>query len=163
MTVYHGSSGEVKNPNVSFSKKYLDFGQGLYITTFKTQAEKWASRKADRTENGIATVNVFDFADNLDSYKVLNFESENENWLDFVCNCRKGSEEYKNYDIIIGAVADDDVFKTVNMYFRGLWDKKKTLEEIRYYKTSNQICITNQQTLEEVLTFKFSYIVGVNK
>lgn len=101
MTVYHGAAAEIKNPDVSFSKNYLDF----------------------------------------------------------VCNCRKGSEIYKDYDIIIGAVADDDVFKTVNMYFRGLWDKKKTLEEIRYYKTSNQICITNQEVLDKVLSFQSSYIV----
>ncbi len=34
-----------------------------------------------------------------------------------------------NYDIIIGAVANDDVFKTVDMYFRGIWSKKKALDE----------------------------------
>ena len=159
MTVYHGSAGEVRNPNVSFSKNYLDFGRGFYITSFKTQAEKWALRKADRAKDGIATVNVFYLADDLSSFKTLKFESEDEAWLDFVCNCRKGSEIYKTYDIISGAVADDDVFKTVNMYFRGLWDKKKTLEEIRYYKTSNQICISKQEILEKVLTFKYSYVV----
>ena len=65
-----------------------------------------------------------------------------------------------SYDIIIGAVADDDVFKSVNMYFRGLWDKQRTLEEIRFYKKNNQICITNQEVLEKVLTFQSSYIVG---
>ena len=36
------------------------------------------------------------------------------------CACRKGDNIYKNYDIIIGAVANDDVFKTVDMYFRGI-------------------------------------------
>ena len=161
MTVYHGSIGEIKKPDVSFSKNYLDFGKGFYVTTLRNQAEKWALRKADRTEKGIATVNIFELTDDLSGYKILDFKSENEEWLDFVCSCRKGSEIYKNYDVIIGAVADDDVFKTVNMYFRGLWDKKKTLEEIRYYKTSNQICITNQEILNKILTFKSSYIVGV--
>ncbi len=161
MIVYHGSSSEIKNLDVSFSKNYLDFGKGVYLTSFKTQAEKWALRKAARTENGIATVNIFELAEDLSTYRLLDFKSENEAWLDFVCDCRKGSEKYKDYDIIIGSVADDDVFKTVNMYFRGLWDKKKTLEEIRYYKTSNQICITNQEVLNKILTFKSSYIVEV--
>ena len=45
---------------------------------------------------------------------------------------------YKNYDILIGAVAIDDVFKTVDMYFRGIWSKKKALEELRYYKMNDQ-------------------------
>lgn len=56
-------------------------------------------------------------------------------------------------------MADDDVFKTVDMYFRGLWGKEKALEELRYYKMNNQICIVNQKVLEQILTFQKSYEV----
>ena len=63
------------------------------------------------------------------------------------------------YDIIVGNVADDDVFKTVDMYFRGLWDKQKVLEELRYYKMNNQICIVKQEILEQILVFKGAYEV----
>ena len=35
MIVYHGSTEIIKNPDVVHSKKYLDFGRGFYITTFK--------------------------------------------------------------------------------------------------------------------------------
>ena len=90
------------------------------------------------------------------------FEKENEKWLDFVCACRKGQPLNKEYDIIIGNVADDDVFKTVDMYFRGLWDKEKVLDELRYYKMNNQICIVNQETLNRVITFKRAYEVENN-
>ena len=159
MLVYHGSIYKIEFPDVKFSKKYLDFGQGFYLTTFQKQAEKWALRKADRIETGIATVNVYELKDNLEEYKVKKFDSDNEDWLDFVCQCRKGEDIYKQYDLIIGPVADDDVFKTINMYFRKLWDKTKTLEELRYYKLSNQICITNQKAVEKLLSFKSSYIV----
>lgn len=159
MLVYHGSISKIEFPNVSFSKKYLDFGKGFYLTTFQKQAEKWASRKADRIESGIATVNVYDLNEDWNDFKVKKFNYDNEAWLDFVCLCRKGEDIYKEYDVIIGPVADDDVFKTINMYFRNLWDKTKTLEELRYYKTSNQICITNQKAIEKLLTFKSSYRV----
>ena len=159
MLVYHGSIYKIEFPDVKFSKKHLDFGQGFYLTTFQKQAEKWALRKADRIETGIATVNVYELKDNLEEYKVKKFDSDNEDWLDFVCQCRKGEDIYKQYDLIIGHVADDDVFKTINMYFRKLWDKTKTLEELRYYKLSNQICITNQKAVEKLLSFKSSYIV----
>ena len=87
------------------------------------------------------------------------FEKENEKWLDFVCACRKGQPLNKEYDIIIGNVADDDVFKTVDMYFRGLWNKEKVLNELRYYKMNNQICIVNQETLNRLITFKRAYEV----
>ena len=83
-------------------------------------------------------VNVYELSEEWDDFKVLSFEKENEKWLDFVCACRKGQPLNKEYDIIIGNVADDDVFKTVDMYFRGLWDKEKVLGELRYYKMNNQ-------------------------
>ena len=155
MIVYHGTTEVIEKPDIKHSKKYLDFGKGFYLTTYEEQAKKWAVRKGMRQEKpGI--VNVYMMNDNLDKYQVLSFEEENEKWLDFVCACRRGESLNVDYDIIIGNVADDDVFKTVDMYFRGLWDKKKVLEELRYYKMNNQICIVNQKTLDEVLTFQKS-------
>ena len=77
----------------------------------------------------------------------MRFNNENEKWLDFVCSCRKGVSLNEAYDMIIGNVANDDVFKTVDMYFRGLWDKNRTIEELRYYKMNDQICIVNQEVL----------------
>ena len=147
MIVYHGSTEIIKKPDVIHSKKYLDFGMGFYITSFENQAEKWAVRKGMRQEkNGI--VNVYDLSEDWSEFRVLSFEKEND--------------INREYDIIIGNVADDDVFKTVDMYFRGLWDKKKVLDELRYYKMNNQICIVNQKTLDKVLKFKKAYEVDKN-
>ncbi len=161
MIVYHGSTEIIKKPDVIHSKKYLDFGMGFYITSFENQAGKWAVRKGMRLEkNGI--VNVYDLSEDWSEFRVLSFEKENDKWLDFVCACRKGNDINREYDIIIGNVADDDVFKTVDMYFRGLWDKKKVLDELRYYKMNNQICIVNQKTLDKVLKFKKAYEVDKN-
>lgn len=158
MIVYHGSIEILKNPDVMHSKKYLDFGQGFYLTTFENQAKKWAARKGMRQKK-TPIVNVYEMSEEWQNLKVLSFEKENEEWLDFVCACRKGEPLNKEYDIIIGNVADDDVFKTVDMYFRGLWDKKKVLSELRYYKMNNQICIVNQETLNRLLTYQNSYEV----
>ena len=158
MIVYHGSADIIKSPDVKYSKKYLDFGRGFYLTTYENQAKKWALRKGMRLEKS-GVVNVYELKDNWKEYKVLSFEKENEQWLDFVCACRRGEELNKDYDIIVGNVANDDVFKTVDMYFRGLWDKKRVLEELRYYKMNDQICIVNQDVLEKVLVFQRSYEV----
>lgn len=158
MTVFHGSNLEIRTPDVSFSKSYLDFGKGFYVTSYKNQAERWALRKASRY-GGTPSVNIYTFADELSEFKVLKFDNENEKWLDFVCACRKGEEINRDYDIVIGNVADDDVFKTVDMYFRGLWDKQRTIEELRYFKSNDQICIVNQKILPAVLKFEKSYFV----
>ncbi len=158
MIVYHGTTEIIEKPDVEHSKRFLDFGKGFYLTTYEEQAKKWAVRKSMRQGRN-AVVNVYELNDNLEKYRVLSFEKENEKWLDFVCACRKGENLNKEYDIIIGNVADDDVFKTVDMYSRGLWDKKKVLEELRYYKMNNQICIVNQDTLNQVLVFQEAYEV----
>lgn len=157
MIVYHGTTEIIEKPDVKHSKKYLDFGKGFYLTTFEEQAKKWAIRKGMR-QGKKAIVNIYEMKDSCDEYRVLSFE--NEKWLEFVCACRKGESLNIDHDIIIGAVADDDVFKTVDMYFRGLWDKKKVLEELRYYKMNDQICIVNQNTLNEILIFQKAYEVN---
>lgn len=161
MIVYHGTTEVIEKPDAAHSKKFLDFGKGFYLTSFEGQAKKWAIRKGLRQQKR-AVVNVYELKDNLDAYHVLSFDKENEQWLDFVCACRKGEDINRDYDIIIGSVADDDVFKTVDMYFKGLWDKEKVLNELRYYKMNDQICIVNQKTLDEVLNFKESYEVNFN-
>ena len=45
---------------------------------------------------------------------------------------------------------------------RGLWDKEKVLRELRYYKLNNQICIVNQETLNQLIIFKSAYEVENN-
>ena len=40
MILYHGSTYEIREPNVSFSKKNLDFGSAFYMTAYRQQAEK---------------------------------------------------------------------------------------------------------------------------
>lgn len=160
MRVYHGSTVIVDKPDISFSKDYLDFGKGFYVTSYKEQAENWAVRKAMR-KNSKGIVNIYELDDDLSSLNVLKFSDDNI-WLEFVCNCRNGSDEYKAYDIIIGDVADDKVFRVVEMYFKGIWDKKRTLEELKYYKRNNQICIVNQDALNKKLRYIESYEVVNN-
>jgi hypothetical protein len=106
MILYHGSNQEIIKPNVEFSKRYLDFGRGFYLTSYQEQSEKWALRKAARL-GGEPTVNVYELPEDFASYKICSFETENELWLDFVCNCRKGELIYEQYDLVMGRVADD--------------------------------------------------------
>ena len=40
--------------------------------------------------------------------------------LDFVCRCRDGEKDYQKYDLIFGKVANDKVFRVVDMYHTGI-------------------------------------------
>ncbi len=157
MLVYHGSNQEVQNPDVKHSQKFIDFGPGFYVTTFKKQAEKWALRKAMR-RGGRAIVNVYEMKDELQEYSIRQFEGADGEWLDFVCGCRRGEILNQKYDIVIGNVANDDVFKSVDLYFRGIWDKERTIEELRYYQQNDQIVFVSERALN-LLCFSGSYEV----
>ena len=159
MKVYHGGIIEINHPDVNHSKNYLDFGIGFYVTSYPEQAERWSVRKSMRSGKGKPIVNVYNFNEDLSGYNVLKFRDpeDDEKWLDFVCNCRDGKNDYEKYDIIIGGVANDDVFKSVDMYHRGVWDKERTLKELRYFKKNNQIAFITQKAIDNLLSFESSY------
>lgn len=159
MIVYHGSVLEVRKPDIYHSKAHLDFGVGFYTTTFSKQAERWAARKGMRlSKSGI--VNVYEIGD-ISSFNVLRFTDTDREWLQFVVNCRDGKDIYKQYDAVIGNVANDDVFKCVSMYMDGIWDDMRTLNELRYFKKNDQIAFLSQKIIDKVLKFKESYEVPV--
>ena len=69
MTVFHGSICEVRTPDLSRSKKNIDFGPGFYVTTIRHQAERWAKRKSARL-GGEAVVTEFNMLDDWSEYRV---------------------------------------------------------------------------------------------
>ena len=81
-------------------------------------------------------------------------------WLDFILDCRNGSTRYLDYDIIIGGIADDKVYNTIELYEFSLITKDEALNRLKYYKPNNQICIANQEILDKYLQFKLCEVIG---
>lgn len=158
MTVYHGSDIMIEKPDVLHSMKRLDFGPGFYVTTVMEQAQRWAKRKAVLRDSGAGVVNMYEMTE-AKGLAVMDFADDLEAWIDFVCQCRDGSDEYKKYDIIKGKVANDKVFRVVDMYKRGIWDKPRAIKEIRVYKTYDQIAFISQAAIDTMLTFTGSFEV----
>lgn len=77
----------------------------------------------------------------------------NEEWLDYIIACRNGEDIYQNYDIVIGGIADDRIFNTLELYLDGLIDKTEALKRLKYEKPNNQICILNQKIIDDYLIF----------
>lgn len=158
MILYHGSTVIVNNPDTLHSEHHLDFGRGFYVTSVKVQAERWAKRKAmlDGYDKGI--ISVFEYSEDS-GFIIEDFGDDLETWIDFVCDCRNGAEYFKQYDIIKGKVADDRVFRVVDMYKRGIWEKERAIKEMKAYKTYDQIAFITQKAIDSTLKFKESYEV----
>ena len=75
MIVYHGSSEVVRQPDIIHSYRALDFGKGFYVTTVKSQAERWARRKAVLT-GGRAIVNRYRMDEDMTGLRVKRFADD---------------------------------------------------------------------------------------
>ena len=164
MIVYHGSTLEIPVPDSRHSKQFLDFGPGFYVTSFREQAERWARRKSARIGASVRpVVNVYTLETNFSGFTVLQFGSANEKWLDFVCDCRDGKPVYSPYDVIVGRVADDDVFRTVQSWRQGDISKERALELLRFATPNDQIVLRSDRVIADKLRFVRSYYVAEDK
>lgn len=150
MLVYHSSNLRFDTPDVLHSREALDFGKGFYVTRLYEQAEKYANRFLRAGED--AYMHIFEYTPSAD-LRVRVFDSYNEEWLDFVCSCRKGGEDYKQYDIIEGGVANDKVFQTVDLYMAGVFNKEQALQNLAYEMPNNQLCFITQRAINDCLSF----------
>ena len=81
----------------------------------KEQAESFTSIVNRRNNTTSRVVNVYDFDERkITDLSILKFSNADESWLDFVIANRRGECKGKKHDIIIGAVANDDVISPYN-------------------------------------------------
>ena len=148
MILYHGSNMIVDKPKLIEQNRFLDFGYGFYTTTNKKQAENFAQKVVVR-RGGTAIVNIYELDDVVSTQilKVRKFNDPDEEWLDFVSAHRNGTYNGDQYDIIIGAVANDDVYRTLQVYSSGLLTKEQALEALKIKKLFNQYVFSTEKSL----------------
>lgn len=102
--IYYGSYCVVDKPEIRKGKFTKDFGVGFYCTILEEQALKWALKYET------SVINKYEYNENS-NLKIKNFVMMAEEWLDFIIDCRSGKSH--DYDIVIGAMADDQVYNYV--------------------------------------------------
>lgn len=150
MLVYHSSNQCFAKPDVLHSREALDFGKGFYVTRLQEQAEKYAKRFIRAGED--AYLHIFEYTPDS-NLRIKIFTAYDEEWLDFVCNCRKGGEKFKQYDIIEGGVANDRVYQTVDLYMAGVYNKEQALQNLAFEMPNNQLCFVTQKAIDSCLSF----------
>lgn len=149
MILYHGSNTVVEKPRLIEQNRFLDFGYGFYTTTNKSQAESFAKKVVVR-RGGIPTVNIYEIDDNIgeELLKIKRFNALDEEWLDFVSAHRNGAYDGEQYDLIIGAVANDDVYRTLQVYSTGLLTKEQALEALKIKKLFDQYVFATNEAIK---------------
>ncbi len=146
MPVYHGSYMEIREPVILKGHHTKDFGHGFYCTVIREQAVRWARRY------DTSVVNVYSVLID-EELNILNFKSMTEEWLDFIIACRRGIPH--NYDIVIGAMADDQIYNYIADYMNGIITRKQfwALAEFKY--PTHQINFCTDKALK-CLKFEYS-------
>lgn len=153
MILYHGSHVLIKEPDLAHSRLNVDFGRGFYTTPIYSQALKWSLKFKNDGKDSI--ISFYEFDDNLmETLKVLKFDSYSADWLDFAIDCRKGKDN-NDYDLVIGGVANDKVFNTIELFFDGLIDKAEAIKRLKYEKPNLQLTFRSEKALS-YLKFKGS-------
>lgn len=155
MILFHGSKLPVERPDVLHSRKRVDFGPGFYVTPIYDQAKSLCKRFL--TLGNAAYISKYQLDDEVfqSETKILQFETYSEEWLDFVFSCRQG-QDTSDYDIVIGGVANDKVFDTVELFFQGMITKDTAMGRLRYEKPNSQVCIRTQDIIDRYLYFEGS-------
>jgi len=157
ITLYHGSYVAVRNPDVAYGRKEVDFGQGFYLTCLCKQASDWARVIAGRApkRKAILTKYAFDKDAALAAgYRYKEFLAYDMEWLEYVVDCRKGGRRQRRYDIVEGGVANDNVIDAVEDYENGVITAEQALGQLKYKKVNHQICIHNQEVVDRFLRFQ---------
>lgn len=149
MIVYHGSNVVVERPVLLTPKRTLDFGTGYYTTTNKNQAISFAHKVMLRNDSQTKAVSMYeiDFVNMENTLEVLKFNEPNGEWLDFVFSNRQGIYSGKQYDVIIGAVADDTIYRVFSLYEAGLLDREETLKRLKVKKLYDQVTFCTEKAL----------------
>ena len=154
--IYHGSYKEIKKPDLKIGRIATDFGQGFYLSQDIDNAKKWAC-KSEKSFLNTYTL----FLDNL-SVKEISLDNE---WLEIVHTFRNGEiyEFDKNYDVIIGPIADDKLFATFELYELGVLSDKQTIEVMNCMNYGTQYVLKTENAVNNLNFVKCKELKGAER
>ena len=152
MKLYHGSTVVVKQPNIRIGRKNTDFGKGFYTTTDFDQAARWARIRSKRAGADVAIVSVYEIDDNIlqnKDFNIMEYHRATEQWLNFVVNNRRTAPLH-NYDIVLGPVANDNLYATISMYENGQLSVEAAIVQLNTHVLYNQVSFHTKEALSQI-------------
>ncbi len=152
MKLYHGSTVSVRRPSLRFGRANTDFGKGFYTTTDFEQAARWARIRQERAKSGNAIVSVYKIDDNLlqqNDLHVMEYYGATEEWLNFVVRNRRKAPLH-DYDIVLGPVANDNLYATISMYENGQLSVEAAIVQLKTHVLYNQVSFHTKKSLSNV-------------
>jgi hypothetical protein len=159
MILFHGSNAEISSIDLSKCGKYKDFGQGFYLTSLKQQAIDWAKKITKRFGIGRATLNMYEFDNNLNNLNHIIFTEPDEKWATFIINNRNRSfanhsdrlsNHDNKYDFVHGLVANDDISAILETFLLGILPISELSRALIYKKLNDQYSFHSVKALSHL-------------
>ena len=132
-TLYHGTIDVISSIEVSKGRSNKDFGKGFYMAVEKSQAIGMMNKKFNEAVRRTKSKDPSQFSKHLyeiklnkelfPSLKIKYFLDADMEWLDFILLCRSSKEVPHDYDLVVGATADDNTTLCLKYYFDGIYGK----------------------------------------
>ena len=169
-TLYHGTISEIRSIDVLRGRGRKDFGRGFYMAVSKRQAvgmmhKKYreALRRNRNKPDYSIQEHLYQLNINTKYAETLNtryFRYADEEWLDFVLQCRETGGMPHSYDLVIGPTADDDTLLCLKSYWDGLYGKIGSLDAkrilLRNLEPENlgiQYYVGKQDVADQLITY----------
>ena len=134
--LFHGTTYDFNEIDVTMGKGYKDFGKGFYATSIKRHAESIARRnkfileaKEDRIRQRNPKYKIKSFRayrynlefddsciNNPQNLKIKIFYKPDREWVRFILKNRDSDRTIHDYDIVIGPTADENTVTVINAY-----------------------------------------------
>ena len=131
--LYHGTISQIEHIDVKRGRGNKDFGKGFYMAVSRQQAigmmhkkYKEAVRRRRNKKNFLFEEKLYEITLDkkyLETLTIKQFETADQEWLDFVLLCRENGGMPHDYDLVIGPTADDDTMLCLKTYWDGLYGK----------------------------------------
>jgi len=144
MILYHVGFNEIKDVDLKRGRANADFGQGFYLAPDSEFSLKWATFRNDSK----TYLNKYEL--DLDRLNVKTFE-KNEEWFDYIYKNRNGfKDDLKEYDVIIGPIANDILYNILGVTTSGMLDKNISFKLLMIGKEYLQIVIKSELAKENL-------------
>lgn len=149
ITLFHGGSHQIDIPEIRELERTLDFGRGFYTTTSFEQAERLVRNRisSKRWNHGYVNTYLFNDAKAFEDLSIKCFPAANDEWVDFVLKNRMIEGFSHDYDIVIGPVANDNVYRQFALFEGGIISKQSLISELMTYKLVDQYLFHSPESL----------------
>ena len=122
INLFHTGFAVIPAPDIRYGRQNADFGQGFYLSDNEEFSRRWAQERRGQTT--YLNRYVLDCA----GLKIKRFRKDGE-WFNYIYDNRTlRPDALKEYDVIVGPIANDTIYDTWGILTSGLISRENALQ-----------------------------------